>query len=70
MLMAIYNKIQATVSQNNTKDFSRLSNEDDNVLSREHRICQKHQIHESWLNTTGLNRPPTCYLVKIFQFPF
>ena len=45
MLMAIYNKIQATVSQNHTKDFSRLSNEDDNVLSPEHRICQKHQIH-------------------------
>ena len=45
MLMAIYNKIQATVSQNHTKDFSRLSNEDDNMLSPEHTICQKHQIH-------------------------
>ena len=67
--MAIYNKNQATVSQNHTNDCSRLSNEDDDVLSREHRICKQHQIQESWLNIIGLNRPPTCYLVKIFQFP-
>ena len=45
--MAFYNKNQATVSQNHTKDFSRLSNEDDNVLSREHTICKQHQIQES-----------------------
>ena len=32
LLMAIYNKNQATVSQNHTKDCSRLSNEDDDVL--------------------------------------
>ena len=32
LLMAIYNKNQATVSQNHTKDCSRLSNEDDEVL--------------------------------------
>ena len=38
--MAIYNKNQDTVSQNNTKDFSRLLNEDDDVLSWEHTICQ------------------------------
>ena len=34
--MAIYNKNQATVSQNHTKDCSRLSNEDDDVHSRQH----------------------------------
>ena len=67
--MAIYNKNQATVSQNYTKDCSGLSNEDDDVLSREHTICKQHQIQESWLNIIGLNIPPTCYLVKIFQFP-
>ena len=32
LLMAIYNKNQATVSQNHTNDCSRLSNEDDDVL--------------------------------------
>ena len=53
--MAIYNKNQATVSQNLTKDG------DDDVLSREHRICKQHQIQESWLNIIGLNRPPNCY---------
>ena len=42
--MAIYNKNQATVSQNPTGDFSRLSNEDDDMLSLEHIICQQHQI--------------------------
>ena len=31
LLMSIYNKNQATVSQNHTKDCSRLSNEDDDV---------------------------------------
>ena len=42
--MTIYNN-QATVSQNPTGDFSQLSNEDDNVLSRElDIICQPHQI--------------------------
>ena len=45
--MAIYNNNQATVSHNHTKDCSRLSNEDDNVLSREHTICEQHQIQES-----------------------
>ena len=35
LLKAIYNKNQATVSQNHTKDCSRLSNEDDDVLSQE-----------------------------------
>ena len=59
--MAIYNKNQATVSQNLTKDYSRLSNEDNDVLSPEHRICKQHQIQESWMNIIGLNRPPTCY---------
>ena len=67
--MAIYKKNQATVSQKHTKDFSRLSNEDDDMLSREHIICQQHLIQESWLRIIGLNRPPTCNLVKIFQFP-
>ena len=33
--MAIYNQNQATVSQNHTRDCSRFSNEDDDVLSRE-----------------------------------
>ena len=55
--MAIYNKNQATVSQNQTGDFSLMSNEDDDVLSREHIICHQHQIQESWLNIIGLNRP-------------
>ena len=32
LLMAIYNKNQATVSQNHTKDCSRLSNEDGDML--------------------------------------
>ena len=32
LLMAIYNKNQATVSQNHTKDCSRLSNEDNDVI--------------------------------------
>ena len=68
--MAIYNKNQATVSQSLTEDFSRLSNEDDEMLFdlQEHIICQKHQIQESWLNIIGLNTPPTCHLVKIFSF--
>ena len=35
--MAIYNKNQATVSQNHTKGFSRLSNKDNEVLSLEHK---------------------------------
>ena len=52
--MAIYNENQATVSQNHTKDCSRLSNNDDNMLSREHKICKSHQIHELWLNIIGL----------------
>ena len=68
LLMAIFNKNQATVCQKHTKDFSRLSNEDDDMLSREHIICQQHLIQESWLSILGLNRPPTCHLVKIFQF--
>ena len=42
--MAIYNKNQATVSQKHTKDFRRLSPEDDDMLSREHIICQQHLI--------------------------
>ena len=67
--MAIYKKNQGTVSLKHTKVFSRLSNEDDDVLSREHIICQQHQIQESWLSIIGLNRPLTCHLVKIFQFP-
>ena len=64
--MAIYKKNQATLSQKHTKDFSRLSNEDDDMLSREHTICKQHQNQESWLNIIGLNRPLTCHLVKIF----
>ena len=36
--MAIYNKNQATVCQKHTKDFSWLSNEDDDMLSREHNL--------------------------------
>ena len=47
LLMTIYNN-QATVSQNPTGDFSQLSNEDDNMLSRElDMICQPHQIQSS-----------------------
>ena len=42
--MTIYNKNQATVSQNHTKDCSRLSNEDEDVLLQEHTICKQHQI--------------------------
>ena len=34
--MSIYKKNQPSVSQKHTKDFSRLSNEDDDMLSREH----------------------------------
>ena len=34
--MAIYKKNQATLSQKHTKVFSWLSNEDDDMLSREH----------------------------------
>ena len=34
--MAIYKKNQTTISQKHTKDFSRLSNEDDDMLSPEH----------------------------------
>ena len=67
--MAICKKNEATVSQKHTKDSSQLSNEDDDVLSWEQTICKQHQIQESWLNIIGLNRPPTCHLVKIFQFP-
>ena len=37
--MAFCNEDQATVSQSHTKDCSRLSNEDDNVLSGEHTFC-------------------------------
>ena len=52
--MAIYNKNQATI----ISDFSWLSNEDDDdMLSHKHIICQQHQILESWLNIIGLNRP-------------
>ena len=51
--MAIYNKNQVTVSQNHTNDFSRLSHKDNNMLSREHKICQQPQIQESWLNIIG-----------------
>ena len=36
--MAIYNKNQATVSQNQTKDCSQLSKEDNDVLSQEHNL--------------------------------
>ena len=36
--MVIYKKNQATVSQKHTKDWSRLSNEDDDVLSQEHNL--------------------------------
>ena len=50
--MAIYNKNQATISQNptGTGDFCWLS-EDNDMLSREHIICQ--QINESWLSVIG-----------------
>ena len=65
--MAIYNKNQANVSQNHTKDCSRLSNEDD-VFSREHTICKQHQIQESWLNITGLNSPQPAIWSKYFSF--
>ena len=57
--MVIFFKNQATVSQKHTKDFSRLSNEDDDMLSREHIICQQHLIQESWLSIIGLHRPLT-----------
>ena len=66
--MAIYNKNEATVSQNHTNDCSRLSNEDDDVLSREHRICKQHQILESWLNIIGLNRPQPAIWSKSSSF--
>ena len=33
LLMAIYNKNQATVNQNHTKNCSQLSNEDDDIES-------------------------------------
>ena len=59
--MAIYKKNQATVSRKHTKDFSRLSNEDDDMLSQEHIVCQQHLIQESWLSIIGLNRPPTLH---------
>ena len=70
LLISIYKKNQATVSQKHTKvkDFSRLPNENDDMHSREHIICQQHLIQESWLSIIGLNRP-LCHLVKIFQFP-
>ena len=55
--MAIYNTNKANVSQNHTKDCSRLSNEDDDMLSREPTICKQHQIQESWLNIIGLTGP-------------
>ena len=57
--MAICKKNQATVSQKHTKDSSQLSNEDDDVLSREQTICKQHHIQKSWLNIIGLNRPLT-----------
>ena len=31
------------------------SDEDDDVLSRKHKILQQQQIHMSWLNIIGLN---------------
>ena len=31
------------------------SDEDDDVLSRKHKILQQQQIHVSWLNIIGLN---------------
>ena len=66
--MTIYKKNQATVSQKHTKDFSRLSNEEDDILSREHIICQQHQIQESWLSIIGLNRPQPAIWSKSFSF--
>ena len=66
--MAIYNKNQASVSQKGKKDFSRLSNEDDEVLSREHKNYQQHQFQESYLTIIGINRPPSCYLIKSSSF--
>ena len=68
LLMAIYNKNQATVSQNH-KIAAGCQTKTTTCFSREHRICKHHQIQESWLNIIGLNRPPTCHVVKIFQFP-
>ena len=50
MAIYIYYKNQAPLVKTITKDFTQVSKEDDDVLSREHTICQKHQIHESWMN--------------------
>ena len=48
------------------------SDQDDDVLSRKHKILQQQQIHVSWLNIIGLNnnhviQVSTCYN-KIFCF--
>ena len=59
--MAIYKKNQATVSQKHTKDFSWLSNEDDDMLLREHRICQQHLIQESCENYRPKQAPKLVF---------
>ena len=63
LLMAIY-KNQTTVSQKHTKDFSWLSNEDDDMLSQEHIICQQHLIQESWLSPQPAiwSKSSSCHL--------
>ena len=55
--MAIYYKNQATDSQNHGKDFSRLSIEDDNMLSRNIQLVRSRPVgwRVLWVRTD----PPT-----------
>ena len=55
--MAIHKKNQATVSQKHTKDFSRLSYEEDDMVSREHNLSAASQVVEITACKGGIEDP-------------
>ena len=49
-------------------DFSWLSDEDEDMLSREHKMLQQHHIHESWFNIICLTGTQPPILLKFSSF--